>query len=258
MLEENNENMNIEIENNVDIPPEKPAPKPLHWGKRLALFLTGCLGFEVIAIIVSVVVALLITGYEPTDPHVTGVINFTCYAILIVALLGILNIDIPKLFKSFKNWKSYVFGLVFAVALVVIPIIYDTIINLFYETETSQNEGGLRQIIAIYPFLSIFIFGIVGPLCEELTYRVGAFGLLKKYKWLAYIVSSLIFALMHFDFTAKGNVMINELINLPIYIFSGVTFALAYDKFGLACSLTAHIANNLYAVTMSILQNLLK
>ena len=120
----------------------------------------------------------------------------------------------------------------------------------------NENEEGLRSFIVIYPWMSLFILGFVGPICEELTYRVGLFGLLKRWKWLAYIVSALVFAFMHFSFDAEGDAMIVELINLPMYIFSGVMFALAYDKFGLSASLTAHIVNNVFAVSMTLIETL--
>ena len=117
----------------------------------------------------------------------------------------------------------------------------------------SENESVLREIIKAFPALSVFVFGIVGPFCEELTYRVGLFGCFKKYKWLAYLTSIIVFALMHFGFTSPN--IIDELVNLPIYLFSGAAFAFAYDKFGLAGSLSAHVTNNLYAIIASIITN---
>ena len=257
MFEQDLEEKNIEIENNVDIQPNKESEKELSFVKKLALFLTGCVGFEIIGFIVSLIVVLLVGTDAAQTPEVTGIINFICYGSLFVILVAILNKDIVKLFSSFTKGRNYLFGIVFAALLIGVPIFYNMLINLFRETGTSQNEEGLRSFIVIYPLLSIFILGVVGPFCEELTYRVGLFGLLKKHKWLAYIVSAIVFALMHFTFTAKGEAMIDELLNLPIYLFSGVMFALAYDKFGLSCSLTAHVINNVFAISMTIIASLI-
>ena len=58
---------------------------------------------------------------------------------------------------------------------------------------------------------------------------------------------------MHFGFTSEH--IIDELVNLPIYLFSGAAFAVADDKLGLAGSLSAHVLNNLYAIIMSIISN---
>ena len=108
----------------------------------------------------------------------------------------------------------------------------------------------LRSFITIYPFISLIFLGVIGPICEELTYRVGLFSVLKKPKWLAYVIGTLVFALAHFSFTSTN--IINELVNLPVYIVSGFALCLAYDKFGLAASLTAHTVNNIYSVSMVI------
>lgn len=257
MLFEEEKEVNIEIDNNVDIPEPKPAKKPLHFGKRIALFLTGWLGFSIISIVVSFIYVLLNGQEAATSSEGTGVINFISYGILFATLMAILNVDLVRIIDVFKNWKGVLVGLGFAAAIIVVPTIYNLIVNLFYPIDISENEQGLRGFIVIYPVLSIFILGIVGPLCEELTYRVGLFGLLKKWPWVAYIVSTLVFALMHFGFTTTGDAMIQELLNLPIYLFSGAMFALAYHKFGLSASITAHIINNSFTVVLVIINGLI-
>ena len=162
-------------------------------------------------------------------------------------MLGFLNVDIKKFLPAFKKWKPYVFGLLFGVGVIVFDIVYINFVNLFYTAEVSGNETGVRNVIDLYPVATIFIFGLIGPLCEELTYRVGLFGLLRRVnRVLAYVVTGLVFGLLHFDWMAKD--LINELIFLPTYIVPGVILSVAYDLFDLPCSWTAHAVNNLYAV----------
>ena len=71
--------------------------------------------------------------------------------------------------------------------------------------------------------------------------------------FLAYIVTSLVFGLIHFNFFATGDALINELLNLPSYVISGFLLTLAYDKFGFACSSVAHIVNNLFSIVVSMI-----
>ena len=239
-----------------DIQPRIKTSKDLHIAKRIALAVTGIIGLTVISILVQLFISAVNPGFkEIEDSTKNGILNFIIYSVLFVALVSIVNVDF-RLFKpDFKNYKAYLFGLAFGAGVIITPIIYNIFVNLFRETTTSANEASLRSFIPTFPSASLFILGIIGPLCEELTYRVGLFNIVKKYKWVGYLLGTFVFAFMHFNFNATGEAMVNELINLPIYAFSGFAFCLAYDKFGFACSFTAHSINNLYSVAMVLLLN---
>ena len=221
------------------------APKFALW-KRGVLFGIGIIGIELFVY----VVALMVIGVPKSDRM--AALNLITYAFMFAAMMAVVFLDIPKFLKIFKGWKPYVFGLAFAIGIMFFDIFYTNIINLFRDINTSSNEESVRGVIDIYPVASIFILGIIGPLCEELAYRVGLFGLLRKVnRVLAYIVTGLVFGLLHFHFESGD--LINELIFLPTYIVPGVLFSLAYDLFGLACSWTAHTINNVWAILMHIL-----
>lgn len=248
MLKENQDNIDskIEIDITAEEITEKPDSKSLSLIKKIVLFLVGCAGIY----IASLLAALFLFGSTLPEDSKNAIITFVTYTILFIALAGIVNVDVKKLIIDFKKWKSWLIGIGFAAAMILFPIIYTAIVSLFYQYHVNENESSLRSIISIYPVLSIIIFGMVGPLCEELTYRVGLFGSLIKVKWLAYTVSIIVFAMMHFSFTSPN--IYDELVNLPSYLVSGALMAIAYDKFGLAASLSAHMINNLYAVIVSI------
>ena len=82
----------------------------------------------------------------------------------------------------------------------------------------------------------------------------------------AYVISALIFALIHFDFnsiivgveTSNWSILINELINLPPYVFAGLTFTFLFEKFGFGCGLFAHILNNVYSIFATLLLNFIE
>ena len=181
-----------------------------------------------------------------------GAISLVTYVLLAGGLVGFISVDIPKFLPAFKKWQPYVVGLGLGIGMILFDMAYLNLIDLFYTTSVGGNETSVRSVIDLYPAACMFIFGILGPLCEELTYRVGLFGLLKKVsRVLAYIVASLVFGFMHFDWTSSD--LVNELVILPTYVVSGAILALAYDLYDLPCSWMAHSVNNVWAVFMNIL-----
>ena len=220
--------------------PTKEEPKFALW-KRGLLFAIGIIGVEALVY----VVAFMVMGLPKSDR--VGALNLIIYAFIFAAMMGVIFLDIPKFIKIFKGWKPYVFAIAFVAGIMFFDSFYVNLVNLFRPVDTSANEEAVRSVIDIYPVASVFMLGIIGPFCEELAYRVGLFGLLRRVnRVLAYVVSGIVFGLMHFHFNSSD--LINELIFLPTYIVPGILFALAYDLFGLPCSLAAHITNNLIAV----------
>lgn len=235
--------------------------------KQIILALLGSLGFIGISTLVSLI-AVLITGVNAASPDnekimVIASTNFISYGILFLGLVGTINKDIVRCFPSFKKGIAYGAAVLGVLALLAFELIYGIILKVAgYNNSGNANQNGLESIIKIYPILSIVIFGIAGPICEELTYRVGLFSFFKRFnKWLPYVITILVFALIHFDFEALfdfGNPnyaanVANEFINLPAYLFAGAVFSFLYDKFGFAASVTAHIGNNLYSILLSII-----
>ena len=120
---------------------------------------------------------------------------------------------------------------------------------------SNANQSTLESIIKVYPIMSFVIFGIVGPISEELTYRVGLFSLCSRVnKVFGYIVSLIIFALIHFSWTSIGTKdFVTELYNLPSYLIAGFGLAFIYDKGGIGASFIAHSLNNIYSVVSVII-----
>ncbi len=241
--EENLDNKNEQSEPLLE---DKRTLEPLPIWKRLYLFLMGSIGVVIISLIVAVALYSL-----PQDYQIALAQNLT-YIVLLVALVAIFVVDLPRLLSEFKKLRNYFYGLIMGLALIGITAAYTNFVNLFYEYEVSDNETTLRSIISLYPALSLIVMGIVGPICEELTYRVGLFGLVKKYNIvLAYVLSTIIFAFAHFGFTSKT--IVNELVNLPVYVFSGLILTFTYHKYGFVGSMIAHMTNNLTTVTIVVI-----
>lgn len=95
--------------------------------------------------------------------------------------------------------------------------------------------------------------GVIGPICEEFTYRVGLYSIARRLnKYVAIAFSTIVFALIHFSFTSSD--IVNELINLPSYLAGGIIFGIAYEHKGPACSMTAHICYNLFSLIVVLLR----
>ncbi len=217
-----------------------------------------------------------------------------CYGLLLLGFIIFFIVDRKsgkELLKSFKGYKQYLFGLIIYVIGFVLEIAINIIIAKAYgNSRVNSNETGLREMISYSPWAIFFPIVIFGPLCEELTYRVGLYGLIaKKNKWVAIIVSAIVFGLLHFSFSSiyaainyynllanhssiiqyldsAGNTLyytkdqviqnlINEFINLPAYILSGLLFGFAYAHTGkITASMTAHILNNLISTLLSMIR----
>lgn len=219
----------------------------LTFGKQIGLFATGLFGFSLLGIIISVIISLFDTK-SLDDVLLNMILNAVVYGIIFIILFAIVNIDIKKLFKSFKNWKPYVAGICCFFAILIAGVIYSLFLQLIGVKITgNENQQAIDSTSAKYPLTALVIFGLIGPICEELTYRVGLFSFLKRIsKWLAYPITIIVFALIHFNFDPAT--LTNELINLPYYLFAGFALTFTYDKFGFAGSLTAHVLNNVVSL----------
>ena len=228
--------------------PVLETTKDIKWYKKLIYALMGIGGIYGLAYLAGRILSFMDPG-----PQKSGIANFVVYGALFLILAGMAAIDFKKFINEVKlhRYKGFVFGLAFGGGIIFTTMLYSVISSFFYKASINENEQGLRAFIGYYPVLSILILGMAGPFCEEMTYRLGLFSIFGKHKWLGYIVSVTIFALAHFTFNSED--MTSELVNLPVYIMSGVALAIAYDKFGFFCSLTAHMTNNLYSVIMLLL-----
>ena len=175
------------------------------------------------------------------------------YATIFAIGVGIVCFN-SKGFKKFLfDPKGYYFGLAFMVGLFILSMILNLITANITE-EVNDNQNAIELYVRNYPVISLLIFGVIGPIVEEFTYRVGLFSCLRRLnRVLAYAVTIIVFGLIHFSFDSKD--LLVELANLPSYLLAGAMFSLAYDVKGPMCSITAHIAYNLTSLTMILLRS---
>ena len=219
--------------------------------KQIVLILLGTIGLSIVASFAN-----LFLANEGFDLLIT---NLIAYLIALIGMGFVIAKDVINFKPVFKRGYTYLIGAVGCIALYIFSIVYSGIINSITEIQVSTNESIADGFIINYPALAFFVIVFLGPVCEELTYRVGFFSFLYRVKpWLAYVATILVFAFIHFDAKSFENVDLlrNEFLNLPFYLFAGATFSLLYHKWGLAASLTAHVANNLLTFILVYVRSL--
>ncbi len=235
--------------------------------KQIVLFAIGMFGFQILGYLLSYLVqglsSLIIQNnvtYEEfiKSVHYYALINFVAYGITFVGLTLTLWKDNIKLLKTFKHWMVPVSAIIGYLSILVFNIIYGLILKTCgIVIKDNQNETMLTNIVISYPILSIILFCVIGPICEEITYRVGLYSFFRRInKYLAYVITIIVFAFIHFDFLSKD--IMNEFLNLPYYLYAAFVFCFLYEKFGFASSTSAHITNNLISILTTIATNLKK
>lgn len=258
----------------------EPNPNIYHgfWGskvialpiwKQIALFIIGWLGFQLlgggISLIFSRVASVAYTEEAAREAFlksatVNGAINFIAYLFLFVLFIVTLWKDIKKVLLSFKKWIIPVAAVLGWVTILVFNLIYNTVLaQCGISISDNDNEQTLNKIIGAYPLISLLVFGLIGPLCEELTYRLGLYSFLRRINVvLAFVVTMFVFALIHFDWRSIGtDAVFNELLNLPFYFCAAFVFTFIYEKCGFAAAFTCHAMNNVFSVVATIINNLM-
>lgn len=231
--------------------------------KRALLFLTGFLLLNVINLFLSylgifyLINELLVNLGLGDSFYAIG--NFIIYLIAIIVALIIFGIDnIKELLYRFKNTKHIKTGIIIGIIMVSFQLLYGNLISIFIEVGENENQAGINDMTLAAPIITLISLVIEAPLLEELTYRYGLFGFFKKFsKPVAYIVTIVIFTIIHINFSSNNNDMINELTSIPTYAFAALCMSYAYDKYGLEASMTAHAFNNLISFISIVLVSLI-
>ena len=220
-----------------------------HPAAQIGLFLAG---FSYAGMLISeIIAAVCMSGIADKGLGSTLTMLFT-YLMMLGALLTIAFTSRRKTFvKKFTRPLDYLYGLLYAIGIVISGLLIGIIVSFFYN-ETNSNQEIVESMIGNYPIFAIILICFLGPVCEELTYRVGLYSFLRRInKVLAIVVSTIVFAMIHYDFTAAN--YIAELWSLPSYLACGLILSLAYEHRGPACSIAAHMTYNAIALIIVII-----
>ena len=167
--------------------------------------------------------------------------------ILEASFRGFQRPSLPRLWCSRPSrhlWHQHSFNLLYS----LVPFYGD-----------NENQLLIESSIKNDPVLMFFSVSIFAPFVEEFTYRIGLVDSIgHKRRWLGVLLSSVIFGAIHFDWSSlfsyiiggaesgiEPEAILNELMNLPVYIGSGVVLGFVYALSGkISSSLFAHALNN--------------
>lgn len=260
-IQENKEETKKEKKYNYFSFPTRVINMP-NW-MNISLFLIGFLGIQAVATILSIFL-ISFNYYFSTTTLGIGYLNFACYFIVLGIYLVVARKYFIEFISPFKKGRTYLMGLSYGLLLIVVSLIISNITSLIFPTTSSNNnQSSIESITTSLPILSLIVFGLIGPFVEEISYRVGLFGFLRKKGILfAYLISAIIFGLIHFDFTTiyqglSSTEFLTELINIPSYLISGLLLSYFYDKEGFGASFIAHMVNNLFSIILIIIYSLI-
>ena len=233
---------------------------------QLVFFSVGFLGLNIISLAVQFIV-LAVVGFDPevaTTEINNAITVIATYLLLLSVMLVFVILKRKKFIRAFTSWKPYVAGLIGGVALLGLSMAYSYLIQVIHPVGDNANQEAVVEVTHALPVLSFIVLAFVGPFCEELTYRVGLFSFLNRWSKIgAYLISMVVFALIHFDWSvvlslatgtgANTELLVVELLNLPSYLIAGAGLAFLYDRFGFASSLVAHVLNNAISVIMILI-----
>ena len=107
----------------------------------------------------------------------------------------------------------------------------------------SENTSSLVEIAKLAPVM-VIVIAIIGPILEEFVFRRVIFGSFFQVWgfWLSAIISAIVFAAIHFDFT-----------HILLYTICGLIFAFLYYKTKrLLTSIVAHILLNSFVSVVNL------
>lgn len=163
---------------------------------------------------------------------------------------------VKSLVNKIGDSKVLKYGVIGAFCIMGFSIVYNGLaISLFkIDGSGNANQVDVVNMVTSNYFLGFLAVVILAPIVEEITFRYCLFGeIKKKNRAIAYVVSGVMFMLMHAvsSFSVAGGFnkdFLMEMIYLPPYLFSGLVFCYVYEKTdNLNTNICSHMINNLFS-----------
>ncbi|QQC73515.1 CPBP family intramembrane metalloprotease [Lactococcus garvieae] len=187
---------------------------------------------------------LLMINIFPTLFENEFMISAIVYAIPILLTLVFYA---QGVFKDFSYFKTETFKKVlFLIAGFAVMMLANYGINSIGNLGSTENEQGVSDAVSTVPLIySAILFGILGPLLEEIIFRRILIKDLSTFinEKFAIVFSLLAFALLHVD----GNIM-----DIFSYIPLSIVITISYiiSKKNIAYAWTLHMINNLSGIVV--------
>lgn len=181
-----------------------------------------------------------------------GLCNIICFYLLFAAVVLVFHsflFETSQLF--FKNmekcFKTLGIALVFFYGLNEILF---RVTHLLWDNGTNLNDTALINDLSAAPPMTALAVVLLVPIIEEVLFRGLVFGWLREHsRAVAYIISCLVFALLHTWQFTSFHVDVYHILLLTQYVVPGFILTWAYDRSGsLWTSIGTHAAVNALAV----------
>ena len=160
--------------------------------------------------------------------------------------------------KGFANFIKWVIpGFLFLMLMAVAGYMLMTIIVLAGKIDLSlSNQTAISEMAKRFVLINFVDMVIIGPFIEELFFRVLVFGLLKHKKLiLSIVLSALFFGLAHVMSEFIHGEIVQALVTMITYTFSGAALAILYAKRkNFMIPLIVHSLWNLMGFSLSLLK----
>lgn len=191
---------------------------------------------------------IILRAFDVPDEKIPGIWNIISFPIALVIILILLLPDIKNRHmirgratrSQAAGWAILGVFMVFG-AQYVAAMLEMLLFGIMPGSENTELIVSYAKVVPAF----IFIVAIIGPVLEEIVFRMIIFGaLFKKWNfWIAALLSSLIFSIVHFDFE-----------HVLIYTAVGFTFAYLYVKTKrILVPIIAHATLNSAAVLINII-----
>ncbi|MGM9949318.1 MAG: lysostaphin resistance A-like protein [Lysinibacillus sp.] len=170
------------------------------------------------------------------------------FGILSLIIIGLLVLRDKNFFTIYEGKKASTteaigWGIIGFFMVFVGQIIGSAIETAIGIEAGSENTATLVEVAKLAPVM-ILVIAIIGPILEEFVFRRVVFGSFIQTQgfWLSAIISSVVFAAIHFDFT-----------HILLYTICGLIFAFLYYKTKrLLTSIVAHILLNSFVCIVNL------
>lgn len=170
---------------------------------------------------------------------------FGIFSLIIIALLVTRDKNFFRIFDGERATTTQAIGWgILGFFMVFVGQIVGSYIEMILGIEAgSENTASLVEIAKLSPIM-IVVIAIIGPILEEFVFRRVIFGSFFQVWgfWLSAIVSAIVFAAIHFDFT-----------HILLYTICGLIFAFLYYKTKrLLTSIVAHVLLNSFVSIINL------
>jgi len=198
--------------------------------KKITLTATYIVGMLFLPMIVGSII-LLVRGYtleqigegEFLSIETLALTNFFIYAVLCIVLLLLTRNIFKQDFQKVGSWGDFWGQMGIGVACTFgAAILGNTVVMLLGTTDTAANQELAEAVLATMPILMMITITFLGPIVEEIIFRLVLMNLFNWKPVYNLIFSSLIFGSVH--------VLIGSWVHIIPYFLMGLVFGYFYLK----------------------------